>query len=50
MKWEKENQSKTLKKLIEKPKQFLKPKLTKIIEENELITTPLTNTAEDKQI
>ena len=39
MKWEKENQPKTLKKLIEKPKQFLKTKLIKIKEENEMITT-----------
>ena len=30
LKWEKENQSKTLKKLIEQPKQFLEPKLDKI--------------------
>ena len=41
LKWEKLNQPKTLKKLIQKPKDFLKPKLIKIYEENELISSPL---------
>jgi hypothetical protein len=35
LKWEKENQFKTLKNLIEKPKEFLKPKLNEINEEND---------------
>ena len=39
MKWEKENQLKTLKNLIENPKQFMKPTLNKINEENEMITS-----------
>jgi hypothetical protein len=34
-----------LKNLIEKPKKFLKPKLIKIIEENEMIASPKTNMA-----
>ncbi len=38
MKWEKENQYKTLKNLIENPKQFMKPTLNKINEENEIQT------------
>ena len=36
----KENQQKTLKSLIENPKKFIKPKLEKIIEEDEFTVIP----------
>ncbi len=36
----KENQQKKLKNLIENPKNFIKPKLEKIIEEDEFVANP----------
>ncbi len=41
MKWEKQNQQKTLKNLIENPKEFLKPKLAQVREESEIILNPI---------
>jgi len=36
IKWEKQNQHNTLRNLIEKPKQFMKPKLNEIKEDSEI--------------